>query len=145
MTLTALCLLIDSDNYLITLQLSGVAAESLSKHQGPGLYLNDLTEISDEAAEALSKHQSELYLKGLSELSDEAAESLSKHKRRIDIFDQDVEFKILEYRAFFSSPYAELSDLSYADLSHANLSHANLTGVKFPEGYGKLPTNKKGN
>ena len=31
-----------------------------------------------------------------------------------------------------------------ADLRRADLRGANLKGVKFPEGYGKLPTNKEG-
>ena len=31
-----------------------------------------------------------------------------------------------------------------ADLGRADLRGANLKGVKFPEGYGKLPTNKEG-
>ena len=42
--------------------------------------------------------------------------------------------------------YANLrnANLRNADLEGADLTGANFEGVKFPEGYGKLPTNKEG-
>ncbi len=64
-------------------ELSEVAAESLSKHQGT-LDLIGLTKLSDAVAESLSKHQGDLDLRGLRKLSDAAAESFSKHKGEIE-------------------------------------------------------------
>ena len=58
--------------------LSDAAAESLSKHKGKRLELRGLTSISDSAADSLSKVQGSLFLGRLTSLSDAAADSLSK-------------------------------------------------------------------
>ncbi|MCH2025294.1 MAG: hypothetical protein MK172_06085 [Verrucomicrobiales bacterium] len=66
-------------------ELSDVAAEDLSNHEGEDLRLNGLTKLSDAAAEALAKYKSGLFLNGIESLSDAAAETLAGRKKKVEL------------------------------------------------------------
>ena len=67
-------------------ELTNQVAEALAKHDVGFLYLIGLAEMTDKTAEALAKHQGGLDLGGLTELSDTAAEALAKHQGELSLY-----------------------------------------------------------
>ncbi len=105
--------------------ISDQMIESISQHKG-ALRLDGLRHISDQAAEFMSKHEGMLFLNGVTSLSISAAESLSKHiglvslNGLITLSDEAAEMFSKDGGDLFLDSLTTLSDKAVESLAKSN-------------------------